>query len=640
LIFDTETTTDTTQCLTFGSYRFCQWREDGRGLVCKEVGIFYADDLPKRDPEGFQCLKIYAEQHRADVGQGVPDQIKLISRTEFVDTVFWRIAYEAQGLVVGFNLPFDLSRIAVGFGKARDASRGGISLELWRWLPKGRKRTRPHPFRPRIVIYHINSRQSFIQFKGTMRKGGSDRELFRGHFLDLRTLTFALTDKSHSLESAGAAFGVVHRKAQAEGHGEITPDYIAYNRRDVLASQELLEKLREEFDRHPIDLDPCAAYSPASIAKAYYRAMGLRSPLDQYREIPREIYGRAMLAFYGGRAEIRVRKTIAPVVYTDFTSMYPTVQCLMGLWELLTAEKIEIEDATDDVRRFLERVTLEDCFDPTTWKKKLVGFVEIVPEDDVLPVRAKYDGNEWNVGVNHLTSDAPLWNAISDVVASKLLTGRSPRIRRAVRLVPKGRQQLTPLQLRGWIPVDPTRENLYCRVIEERQRVRKDEDLSPEERESTQRFLKTFANAGSYGVNVEMNRKETRRDKRESLRVYGLGRPFTVETAAPEDPGAFCFPPVGALITSAARLMLAMLERCVTELGGATSSPTRTRWPSWLTDPAGWFRVLGDPRAYPMGSPRFACSPGPKSRRSCGDSRRSIHTIEIAFRGPFSRSRR
>ena len=60
-----------------------------------------------------------------------------------------------------------------------------------------------------------------------------------------------------------------------------------------------------------------------------------------------------MTAYYGGRTEVRVRRTIVPVVYTDFLSMYPTVNVLMGLWDLLIAERLEIEDATADVRSLL-----------------------------------------------------------------------------------------------------------------------------------------------------------------------------------------------------------------------------------------------------------------------------------------------
>jgi hypothetical protein len=578
LVFDTETSIDTTQRLNFGSYRYCEWSEGGTRLVCKQEGFFYADNLPKMNPEGFACLQEFVKTHNADVGPGVLRRLKLLSRTEFVDKIFWKLAYKARALVVGFNLPFDLSRLAVDCGRARGNSLGEFSLALWRWR-EGRQR-REHRYRPRIVVQRENSKRSFIRFNRPAEIDLDDQRpaegeppdrnfTFRGRFLDLRTLAYALTGDAHTLESAGKAFGVRDPKTKTAEHGVITPEYIEYNRRDVLASQRLLERLREEFDRHPIDLDPCAAYSTASVAKAYFRTMGLRSPSEHFRNIPRKVIGRAMSAFYGGRAECRIRKTVVPVVHTDFTSMYPTVQSLMGLWDLLGAEKIEVVGSTREVRRLLADVTIDGCFRPESWPE-WVGFAQVAPEEDILPVRAQYHGTEWNVGVNHLTSGAPLWYAIPDLVASALLTGRPPKILRAFRLVAKGRQsQLKPVRLRGELRVDPKKSNFFPSVIEARHRVRDDRHLPKEEQKRTQGFLKVFANSGSYGVFVEMNRKETRTDQPVNLAVYGLEGRFSCRTTAPEDPGGFCFPPIGAVIPAAARLMLALLERCVTDAGGS-----------------------------------------------------------------------
>ncbi len=578
LVFDTETSIDTTQRLNFGNYRFCEWSEDGTRLVCKEEGFFYADDLQEVYPEGFACLQEFVKTHNADVGPGVQRRLKFLSRTEFVDTVFWRLAYKARALVVGFNLPFDLSRLAVGCGRARGNSPGEFSLVLWQW--RDGRRWREHRYRPRIIVQHENSKRSFIRFNRPAKIDPDDQRpaegeppdpnfTFRGRFLDLRTLAYALTGDAYTLESAGKAFGVSDPKTKTAEHGVITSEYIDYNRRDVLASQELLERLREEFDRHPIELDPCAAYSTASVAKAYFRTMDLRSPSEQFRNIPRKVIGQAMSAFYGGRAECRIRKTIVPVVHTDFTSMYPTVQCLMGLWDLLSAERIEVVSATREVRRLLEAVTVDGCFRPESWPE-WVGFALVAPEDDILPARAQYHGTEWNVGVNHLTSETPLWYAIPDLVASTLLTGRPPKILRAFRLVAKGRQpQLKPVRLRGELRVDPKTSNFFPSVIEARQRLKQGEDPLTEEEDRTQRFLKVFANSGSYGVFVEMNRKETRADQPVDLAVYGLEGRFSCRTTAPEDPGGFCFPPIGVVIPAAARLMLALLERCVTDAGGS-----------------------------------------------------------------------
>ena len=53
--------------------------------------------------------------------------------------------------------------------------------------------------------------------------------MFHGHFLDLRTLAFALTDRAYSLKSACDAFGVTHGKQTASAHGRVTPAYIDYN---------------------------------------------------------------------------------------------------------------------------------------------------------------------------------------------------------------------------------------------------------------------------------------------------------------------------------------------------------------------------------------------------------------------------
>ncbi len=61
LVFDTETRTDETQRLTFGSYRFF---EKGR---CIREGLFYGDDLPRGD---LAVLKKYVKTHKAETETG------------------------------------------------------------------------------------------------------------------------------------------------------------------------------------------------------------------------------------------------------------------------------------------------------------------------------------------------------------------------------------------------------------------------------------------------------------------------------------------------------------------------------------------------------------------------------------------
>ncbi len=585
-VFDAETTVDPSQALTFGTYQVCRLMDGRLGHVADdyrliEEGLFHADDLKAKDLETVQQ---YAREHG----------IQCHSRKGFIHKVFLPWAYKLQALVIGFNLPFDISRIAVQLGEARrgrtdqrqrrsDIFAGGFSFSLDQYLDNA-GRLRDNPYRPRIAVKTIDSKRHVIGFKSPLKgaeKKAAMRDYFSGHFLDVRTLVFALTDKGHTLASACEAFGVEHRKLEGIDHrGEIAPDYIDYNRRDVLATFEVAVNALAEYDLHPISpgalrperarrtLQETQAYSPASLGKAYLRAFGVRPILERQRFQDKDL-GHAMLAFYGGRAECRIRCAPVPVVYLDFVSMYPTVDTLMALWHFQTAERIDIVDATDEVRRFLDGLTLDDLFRPETWPA-LTSLVEVEPKGDILPVRARYEvgAQDWQIGINPLWSKQPLWYALADLAASKLRTGRAPTIRRAVRFVPRGRARgLRPATLPGGVTIDPRRDDFFRKVIEERKRAAQ-RDLSQAGRERLSRFLKVLANATSYGIFAEMNRHELPSGEKERATVYGLRGTFDCSVSALEEPGEYFFAPIAAFITAAARLMLAMLGRTASGLGG------------------------------------------------------------------------
>ena len=103
---------------------------------------------------------------------------------------------------------------------------------------------------------------------------------------------------------------------------------------------------------------------------------------------------------------------------------------------------------------------------------------------------------------------------------------------------------------------------------EERQRVKTDDSLSDQAKKRLMTALKVVSNAGSYGIYSEFNARTPRKGETTKVRVFGRKEPFFDRVAAPEDSGRYCFPPFATWITGAARLMLAMLERCVTDLGG------------------------------------------------------------------------
>jgi hypothetical protein len=574
LVVDTETTIDQSQYLTFGCYRY--YRVVDRVLHCIEEGLFHADDLAETDPTGMAVLAGYVENHRASADHDRP--LTLRSRTEFVERTFFPAMQGPRARFVGLNVPFDLSRLAIGATDARGFNYGGISLILSK--PKDGTAHRERKHRSRVAIKHRDSKGAFLSFTKPMEPDddlliatGSEsgvpnsKDFDRGRFLDLRTLAFALTGTAYSLEGACLAFGVPG-KFESGGHGVITPKYIDYCRQDVAATVGLYEALMYEFRLHPVDLEPEKAYSPASLSKAYLSAMGITPLLDRHSKFSRDVLGYSMASFFGGRAECRIRRIPVPVALVDFTSMYPTVDALMDLHRLQLAKQIRVVDATRAVADLVESVNIDDCFDPEFWPQ-LVGFALVEPNDDILPVRAAYNGKTWGIGVNPLTSNEPLWYSLADVVASKLLTGKSPKILRAIRLVPVGSNaRLRSVRLRGALEVDPMAQDPMVTMVEERQRVRSNERLPEMERDRLAAALKLVANAGSYGIYSEFNRQEGRKGATNPVRVHGRKGPFSDRVNSLEDPGKYCFPPFASCITGAARLMLAMLERCVTDLGG------------------------------------------------------------------------
>ncbi len=370
-------------------------------------------------------------------------------------------------------------------------------------------------------------------------------------------------------------FQVEHGKMEVAEHGVITSEYIDYNRRDVLATIELTEEVLAEFSAHPVNLQATKSYSPASIAKAYLRGMGITPMLDRVG-VPTNPapLGAATSTFYGGRAECNIRNTPVPVSVCDFTSLYPTVDILMRIWDLLTFERVEVVDCTNELRRTLDTLTWLTASTRRCGRNSwAVCRLDRRATFSRLCHLRQYP-RAMHVGVNRLHSPRTLWYSIPDVIASTLLTGKPPRVVRAIRFVPAGERlaSLEPVKLAGTIPVDPQKVDFFQTVVEQRQRLKTQTEEHPGtcpcELCRAQRFLKVLANSGSYGIYVEMLREDSAEPQ--ELTVHGAwDDAWATRTTAIETAQEFCYPPVGAAITGAARLMLALVERLVTDAGGA-----------------------------------------------------------------------
>ncbi len=567
--FDSEQWGWDTQRLLFG--RAIRAEYNGKGYIPTIEYLFYPDDLPSS-----AVKRLKAGIRAKPMGDGFEHdnfphtRLYVMPLSEFLKK-FYYIAIQDKALIIGFNLSYDLTRITRHFGFIeQNAFKGGFSLAFWTYRDKSGE-IKPNKFKPRLQIKHIDSKRTLYQWTGTMGSDGKTVRRPASNFLDVKTFIFALTSDVHSLASASKKYLGKELNKDVE-HGLISESYIQYNRDDVLTTLELTNHFLADYDQHPISSDnggdtrETALFSTASVGKAYLKAMGIKPRLHT-QDFPYDIMGYCMASYYGGRTEVRIRKTPVPVVYVDFLSLYPTVNSLMNLWQMVTAREVKAVEDTKGIQRFLETVTLDKLFEKDTWKE-LTGIVEIEPDGDILPVRAKY-GETWNIGLNYYYAPQQ-WYALPDVVASVLLTGKVPKINHAYRFVSRGKMKgLKVVDLMGKVTINPKSQDFFRFAIEERFKVKEGQgeyhNLTDTERDTLQLFLKILANSCSYGIYAEVQEETT---TRKSYHVYSNSDFETEPMTSYERAGRYFFAPMATLITSASRLMLALLEYCVTEKGG------------------------------------------------------------------------
>ena len=227
----------------------------------------------------------------------------------------------------------------------------------------------------------------------------------------------------------------------------------------------------------------------------------------------------------------------------DFTSQYPTLFLLLGLYDYLIAERTEYVDDTINVKKLLEEITLEDLRNPETWKK-LIALVEIKPDDDLLPVRAEYSKDIFTVGLNHISCKKALYYGLPSIILSKLLTGKIPKIKSAIRFVPIGRQSTMKKSKILGMNIDPNKENIFKILVEERHKAKRAGDVR-------EKCIKIIVNSTSYGIYMELNREEEKSD----LIVYSGNETFP-ETKRFEKEGRYYNPIIATFITDGAKLLL------------------------------------------------------------------------------------
>lgn|GEM_PF-6590669 len=533
LVFDTETTTDNRQELRFG---IAQIYANGR---LARTMVFTGEVTAKER----ETISNWAAGHKATV----------LPLFEFVTKEFLPIAVGQRAVVVGFNLPFDLARIAAEWEpKRKIAGKRAWTLSL---IPRSNLRW---AYVPRVRVERVHSAMSFISCTGTK---GRFRK-YEGAFVDCRTFVRALTGEKHSLKSAGEAFGCVRKKTEADYGGPATRRFLDYCLNDVELTWEVYSKCRERYTTFGLKVHPSRLYSSATLAKALWEERGIVPP-----KLTPKLNGRLMAAFYAGKVENRVRGLeVQDVRVLDFTSQYPSLYCLLGAERFLTAESIRTRTSTEEVRSWVDSLTVQDLLRRETWlDPRMWTLCEVASDGAILPVRSTFDGAATGaptIGWNQVTTEPGLTlpYMVADVLAAKLLGGTTPRIVRATTFEPVGRQGVRPVKVLG-VDVGPG-DGLIQTLVEARIIEKRDQTKGWKHRADG---LKTICNAGSYGIFVEVNRT----NRSGTVRIHGAtDEPFETEEEEVEEPGADYCPLVGTALTSSSHLLLATVESLVGQLGG------------------------------------------------------------------------
>jgi hypothetical protein len=549
---------------------------------------------------------------------------KLITRGEFVkDALFkhGRIKHDVPlpVMVIGHNLGFDLGRLpdyAPTKARGKDALGmfGGFSLimgtaedpDARSWLP-------------RIVMRKVGIGKRRYKSYDPNRRG-----LQLHIFVDTLMLTKALlgVDTPGSMEALCRMWGAPVPKEDVRHFEPLTYEYATYAYNDVDRTWFIYEQLRTLYSAHGLDKPIDRMFSVASVGKAYYAKMGIKPFLAKvkndrsrtYKEQMYQLSGVAMEAMFGARAECGWTKDIRECINADFKSQYPTINICLGLQELLLAEQIDIvEDELDKSgdwkyggadARLLSDITINDHLLSSNkgavhqaWRG-LRGYALVDPVDGIWPVRTVHqdDDNEAeesaaiNVGVSEVESGPYTWVSYLDVLASKFLTGKMPRLLKTKRLVPVGKQKdLTSISFFGddKYKIDLTIEgnDFFRMVIEMRASIKVDRDRHRKgsaeyvRLDAMQNALKLIANSTSYGVAVQVDVDE-REEAANMTAYYGeQSYDFTARARERRDdgrkeasgvkaekPGTW-FAPWGPLITAGGRLLIAIAECLAREEG-------------------------------------------------------------------------
>jgi hypothetical protein len=281
-------------------------------------------------------------------------------------------------------------------------------------------------------------------------------------------------------------------------------------------------------------------------------------------------------------AETVIIRRRLPAVVADFSAAYPTVARLIGAWDLLRAERVDVEDVTGELRAWLSELRtlllpdlLATLLDPATWRRWGSTIALVRPEGAWLQHRRRKGNGEYASCLGPLFFDGLLPYSWCDLAASVVTSNTMPDTAKAWRAMPHGiEQDLHAVMFPGGMVFDPNDRDVdfFAFLLRFRRASREDATLPPYAQLRRERTAKVMGSSTSYGNLARYDRPlvEAKTDTVSVLDPWG--EIFESSTLRPEQAGPDSCPMLAASVTAGCRLVMALLRRAVAECGGQVAA--------------------------------------------------------------------
>ena len=326
-----------------------------------------------------------------------------------------------------------------------------------------------------------------------------------------------------------------------------------------------------------IRAQPARLYSAGGLGSSARKTMGLTSPGQKLADLPPQVLGAALGAFHGGLTEAAIVRWRLPAVVADFSTAYPTVARLLGVWKVLRAERVDVDDVTGELADWLSELAampwpdlLATLTDPATWGRWGATVALVRPAGDWLFHRRRKANGEYTSCMGPLAFEGLLPYSWCDLAAAVVTSNQVPNTAQAWRAAPNGIEQgLQAVRFPGGMVFDPNDEeaDLFAFLQRFRLASRGDASLPLYAELRRERTAKIMGSSISYGNLARYDRPLVEAKTDSVLVLDPWGGVFASPTLRPEQAGPDTCPILASNVTAGCRLVMAMLRRSAAEEG-------------------------------------------------------------------------